>query len=262
MRLTALLVVVAGLATAAPGPDKKAPAPRSVEGELALPHLGLPRGPGIKLAVASLGEKYLDKGEPVAALRKAVRDAQAALWASTAATPPRELADAVAAMRKRMRIAPAALITEVVAPKASPMEKRLKDGLMETNRSLARVVAVLEQVLEDLQSQAEAREKENLRWQAHHQAMTAAVTLRLVHLGEYGLALGSMRKEFPDRDATKQRGWRMEPVESLRDAPGKKMNKAAKKSLEAIQADHADTVWAQAAKQMQETPLGVEWKAQ
>jgi len=261
MRLL-LLVAMVGVATAAPVPDKKAPPPRSVESEVAMPYLGLPRGPGIKLAVESLGEKYLDTGKPVEALRKAVRDAQAALWASTAATPPREILEAVAAARKRMRLAPAALITEVAAPKNAPLEKRLKEGLMETNRTLARVVAVLESALEELQAQAEAAEKENPRWQAHHAAMTAAVTLRIVHLGEYGLALGSMRKEFPERDATKHRGWRMEPSESLRDAPGKKMNKSAKKALEAILIAHADTVWAQAAKQMQETPLGIEWKAQ
>jgi hypothetical protein len=258
MRLTILVAVAAGCLAAAPVPTYK-PDP-SLGAEMALPPLSL--APGLKLDDRMLiPPKYADRpGEEE--LRKALRQTQVLLWASSPEPTPARLREDVKGVRSKYAIPTGVIKTRFVAPKTTPMTNAFKDGLLKTNRDVARVVAALEHQLESVQALAEARDKECPRWQAHYDFLTACLMYRLSHLDEYAILIGDMRKEFPERDPAKHKGWRLEPADGLRDVPGKKRVKAARKLLERLTAEHDGTPWAAAAKQLMDLPLSAAWKAE
>lgn len=250
MRVLTLSLLIAPLSAADDKPDAD---------EVALPPLGV-ADEVLRLDFKAVDAKYADRRPGDAALRKAVRDAQVLLWAGSPVAPPAALKAAVTAARKKQAIPAALLTTRYVAPKGGPMTNRFKDQLLATNRDIARLTAAMEQQLEDLQGRSEARDKECPRWQAHYDLVTALLMLRLAYLQEHATALGDLRKEFPDRDPAKHKGWQLEPAEGLRDPAGKKLAKAAKKTLEQLGRDHDGTPWAKAAKAAEGTVLSVTWK--
>jgi hypothetical protein len=258
MRRTILVAVVVGCLAAAPVPMYRADP--SLEGEMALPPLSLARG--LKLDDRWLiPPKYADQsGEEE--LRKVLRETQALLWASSPEPTPARLRADVVRLRSKYSIPTGLIKTYYLAPRTMPMTNAFKDGLLKTNRDVARVVAALENQLDAVQALAEAREKECPRWQAHYDFLAACLMFRLAHLDEYAIQIGEMRKEFPERDPAKHKGWRMEPADGLRDVPGKKRVKAARKLLERLTTEHDGTPWAAAAKQMMDLPLSAAWKAE
>jgi hypothetical protein len=258
MRLTILVALVVGCLAAAPVPMYK-PDP-SLEGEMALPPLSL--APGVKLDGKWLiAPGYADRpGEEE--LRKVLRETQALLWASSSEPTPARLRADVVRLRSRYSLPTGVIKTHFLAPRTVPMTNAFKDGLLKTNRDVARVVAALENQLDVVQALAETRDKECPRWQAHYDYLTACLMYRLAHLDEYAIQLGDMRKEFPERDPAKHKGWRLEPADGLRDVPGKKRVKAARKLLERLTTEHDGTPWAAAAKQLMDAPLSAAWKAE
>src|SRR5262249_9761755 len=147
-------------------------------------------------------EKYADKGEPQKALRKAVRAAQVAMWATSPEPAPAPLQAEVLAMRKKMKIDPATLKLRYNIPRRPQQENAFKNRVLDTTKKLARVGAYLEETLDELNETAGQRAKENPRWQAHHDLVRAWALARLICLEEQALALGSMRKELPSYNAT------------------------------------------------------------
>jgi hypothetical protein len=270
------LSLLTALAVAGPQEDQ-------LRDEVSLPPLG--QGPwAVKLDFTStpMGGKYADPGVPVAEFRKAVRDARILLWASSSGTPPREIQSEVAAIRKTMVVPVVAmgkgrpivgkggkgmgstplLRSSYLAPGNPAQEKQMKEGLVATNREVARLISRLEQAQEELERLYEMRARECLRWQAHHALTSAAISLRICHLNEYALALGQMRKEFPDRDPSKHKGWRLEPAEAMQDPASKKILRATIKQLEEISKSHPGTVWDQTAAGLVKTPLSITWVAE
>ncbi len=270
---TVTLLAVAALVTAGPAEDQ-------LRDELALPALG--QGPwSVKLDFTNtpLSGKYSDPGVPVVEYRKAIREARILLWGSASGTPPRDIQSEVAAVRRAIvapplpfmkgarppvkGMGPSPLLrTSFTAPPNAAQEKQFKAGLEGVNREIARLIAKMEQSQEGLEKLYETRAKECPRWQAHHSLVTAALTLRICYLNEYSLAMGQMRKDFPERDPSKHKGWRLAPSESMQDAPSKKLLRTALKSLEELSKDHPGTAWDQVAAELRKTPLSVTFVAE
>jgi hypothetical protein len=275
--LAALALVVGVSAYSAPLPGPKWAQKRSLESELALPPLGIvsPAGP-IKFDLKGTpADKYDDKGKPQEAVRKAVHEARILLWASSPAEAPRDIQAEVAVLRKGL-VAPARGVRPVRpikgakgpphllqiscrAPANAGQERFLKEQVFATSREVARLISRLEDVAERLDELAASSEKECPRWQAHRALVVAAVRLRTIHLNEYSLALGDMRRELPDRQP-KHIGWRLMPEERPRDVVSKKLYRAASKELVEISKKYHGTAWDQLAQGLRAVPLSVSWK--
>jgi hypothetical protein len=174
--------------------------------------------------------------------------------------PSKQLTGPVGQARKRLRGAPMRL-GKVPVPTTPVAERRLREQMLNANKQIARMVAQLEEVVDDLKEVQQLREKECLRWQANHDLVLAWTQQRIVHFEEQALALGIMRKEQPPCDRTRHTGWQLVAVENLRDSSVKKRAREAEKLLDRLIEEHPDTVWAELAQKAQRTPLSVEWHA-
>ncbi|MGL4551823.1 MAG: hypothetical protein ACRC33_11610 [Gemmataceae bacterium] len=253
---TILVAAAAACLAAAPAVLLKPDA--ALEGEMAVPALAL--GAGVRLDAKPLVAGWYADRPGDGELRRAAHEAQVLLWASSAETPPSRLRAEVLKARAKHGIPAGLLKAQYAAPKTVPMTNAFKAGLFATNRELARLSAKLEQQVEALEALADAREKGSPRWQANADWLTACLLLRLAHLDEFALQIGEMRKEFPDRDPAKHRGWRLEPSEDVRDAQAKRRVKAARRLLDRLAEEHGGTPWAEAARRLAAVPLSAAWR--
>jgi alpha-glucosidase len=256
-----LALVVLCAVEAAPVPPKDPAIPPKLLVELAVPPLGLPQTDKTKSA-APLEVKSGDADEPDSSFKKTVRHAQVVLWASTTATPPKPLLDQVRKLHKQMKVPPAALQGRYAIPAAGPIaERRFKAQVLAHSQAIARLIALLEDTLEEMNKIETDRDKQSPRWQANHALMRGCLLVRLGHLENYSLALGILRKEFPPHDPKRHRGWRLVPSASIHDSSSKKHIKLAQQILGRLSRDHSGTVWEQQAKQAMRTPAGTQWEA-
>jgi hypothetical protein len=199
-------------------------------------------------------------------LRQAIHEARVALWAISSATPPPDLQGAVTEMRSKMRIEVAGVSgimkDRYSKPAAAPAaEKRFKDGLFEDSKSMSRVVAQLEDVLEKLKEAGEQKAEAPKRWQANYDYILARFQAQLAYLEDYQSLLGAMRKEYPQHDPNIHSAWRMAAKEKASDSAGKKYDRSARKLYSDLAKACKGTPWEVLAKREKLTALGLEWVA-
>ncbi len=254
--------LVIGFGMAAPAP-KAGPPKEVLLQELALPPLGVPvpgkdRVVPLDLSGTSL-HRYADTGNPAGALRKVVRKAQVALWACSPQTAPKPLQAEVAALRKELKLNPAVLKTRYAVP-AAGTQRRFKELLLRTNRDLARLMAHLEDVLEEMERVEGQRDGETARWQAHYDLVRAWLLARQIALDEQALAVGTMRKELPPYNPGEHGAWELRGRERVIDPANKKRHKRVEKAFGRLEEEWGGTVWADLAKRGRQTELGCEWR--
>jgi cytoskeletal protein RodZ len=233
--------------------------PVKVTHQLALRYDALP-----PFSVEALQKYQGDTPKPDSPLRKAVKDARVMLWAIYPGEPPAKLAKEVAERQKTIRVQLNVLKDGYRAPGGGNAEKQFKDMVEKDERSVALILSVLDETLEELQSEevTAARKSESKRWKANYDFILARTHLERAYLFEYQSMLGSMRKEFPPRDPKLQGGWKLASQSRLQgDSNGKKSDKAAKKLLDKIAEENAGTPWEVLAKREKLTNLGLEWQA-
>jgi hypothetical protein len=192
-------------------------------------------------------------------LRKAIRNARAALWAVSVASPPGDLAENVKAVQKDVKVNLSVLKDGY---RYSANEAQLKAQILKDEKDVARILYKLEETQKELEEMAEERDKEPKRWQANYDFVLARVKAELAYLIEYQSLLGQMRKEFPPRDPSVHGGWKLASSPTMQgESSGKKLAKSARETLDKIIKEHPGTPWEVLAKREKLTSLGLEWQA-
>lgn len=255
-----MLVCAVGIGSASSAQESS---PREVlQLEVTLPPVGYVvrepgRPPRPSLAKTDL-TRYADRGEPQTKLRELLRQARVLLWTTSPIMPPYPLLPEVSKARKELKGA-LFLVDRIPIPTTPAMDKGLKDRILTSGKQLARIVASLESLVDQLKELESLREKENLRWQAHYDLTLAWLQLRIVYLEELGLALGTMRKEYPEYDAAIHKAFQLQTQEVLRDVPSRKRFREAEKLLQQLVKEHPGSVWADLAQEALKKQLSVKW---
>jgi len=214
---------------------------------------------------ADMLKKYEgDKPNPESPLRKAVKNARATLWAIYPGAEPKEVSGEVGPIRARVKVKLDVLRDGYRAPAGGNAEKQFKARVEGDERAVAKMISAIRDALEELEAKdvVEAKDNENTRWKANYDFMLARIQMEYAYLYEYQSMLGSMRKEFPPRDAELHGGWKLASQVNLQgDSAGKKLASKARKLLDKIAKDHAGTPWEVLAKREKLTNLGLEWQA-
>jgi hypothetical protein len=191
-------------------------------------------------------------------LRKAVKKAQALLFAAAAAPVPAGLAEAVKEARQTLRRDLTIMRDGYRVPRN---EAQFKNQVLNDEKDVARILARFDQAHEDMVGVADKREAEPKRWQANYDFMLARLEEEIAYLFEYQSMLGQMRKELPPLDRQLYNGWKLAATTSLSgDSAGRKMASSSRKTLDKIIKDHPGTPWEILAKREKLTALGLEWK--
>ncbi len=157
-------------------------------------------------------------------------------------------------LRKKPR-----LKLEFRAP-AEGMDAQFKDSVITPEQKhVARLITVHENALDELKALEGEKEKASPRWQANYLYVRAYLEMYIIHLYEYNLALGSMRKEFPDKDKT-QNGWRLVAKSDPSDSALKTRAKAVRKRLDTLAEEAKETPWEVLARRDKLIPLGLDWQ--
>jgi hypothetical protein len=228
--------------------------------EVALRTDALPPFPAMAL------EKYeTDKDKPDSKLRAAVHQTRVALWAIAPVKEPKELVAEVRKIRDGLKVNLNVMREGYRAPGSGGNdENRFKDEVAKDERSVARIIRVLDDALEAMESDEVKAErgKESKRWQANYDFMLARLQEQIAFLYEYQSLLGQIRREFPPRNAAIHSGWRLAAATKLQgDSRGRKLERDSRKLLEKIAKDHTGTPWAVLAKREKLTALGLDWQA-
>jgi hypothetical protein len=203
-------------------------------------------------------EPYLAEPGEDNDLRKAVKGAQALLFAAAAGPVPARLADAVKEARRTLRRDLTVMREGYRVPRN---ESQFKNQVLNDEKEVARILARFDRVHEDMIAVADKREAEPKRWQANYDFVLARVEEEIAYLFEYQSMLGQMRKELPPLDKQLYNGWKLAATTSLSgDSAGRKMASSSRKTLDKIIKDHAGTPWEVLAKREKLTALGLEWK--
>jgi hypothetical protein len=233
--------------------------PIKVTHEMALRYDALPPFP-----VEGLKKYEGGESQPGSPLRKTVKNARAVLWAVYPGEEPKDLSGDVSQLRARIRVQLNVLKEGYLAPVGGGnAENQFKSRVENDERKVALMIRAIEDALEELQAKpvTEAREIESKRWKANYDFVLARMQLEHAYLFEYQSMLGSMRKEFPPRDAELHNGWRLASTARLQgDSTGKKAYKAALKLLDTIIKENAGSPWEVLAKREKLTNLGLEWQ--
>jgi hypothetical protein len=261
--LAAALALLGGsVSRSAPREDGEPPPPGILQ-EIALPPVGLPgakaKEPDFDLKGTS-GKKYADKENPQSRYCKAIHLGRVVLWASSTLAPPKRLGMDVLKMRKELKLTPRSLEHRFVIPVNARAEMQLKARALVVSQSIARVMARMEDALEELKGSEEEAGKRPLRWQANHALVRSALLLRIAHLEEFSLALGSLRKELPPHGKD-DRAWQLKATATIHDISARKRVKEAVQLLKQLRTEHAGTAWDQQAEHLGRAMLGVEWEA-
>jgi hypothetical protein len=206
------------------------------------------------------GKKYADRENPESRYCRAFHTGRVLLWASSPVMPPRPLAMEVFKMRRELKLSPRSLEHRFAIPANARAEMQLKARALVVSQSIARVVARMEDALEELKGSEEEAVKRPPRWQANHALVRAALLLRIAHLEEFSLALGSLRKELPSHGKD-DRAWQLKATATIHDISARKRVKEAVQLLKQLRTEHAGTVWDHQAEHLGRTMLGVEWEA-
>jgi hypothetical protein len=206
-------------------------------------------------------KKYDDGGDPNAPLRKAVRQARAVLWAISTYTPPGELGADIEAVKAKLKVSLDIKRDYYPAPGGGAAENVFKERVFNDAKEMSRIVARLQEALDDITAVADQRDKETPRWQANYDFIKARLLMQMAYLEEYQSLLGQMRKELPPLDRKLYNGWRLASQETMQgDGTTKKLAKQAKKALDEIADKYKDTPWAVLSKREKLTALGLDWK--
>jgi hypothetical protein len=239
--------------------DQVGTPPVKVTHEMALRYDALP-----PFSVEALQKFQGDKPNPDSPLRKAVKNARAVLWAIyPGGNEPRDLGGEVNRLRQKIRVQLNVLKEGYRAPAGGGnAENQFKARVENDERAVALIMRAIDDALEDLQSKEvmEARETESKRWKANYDFILARIQLEYAYLFEYQSMLGSIRKEFPPRDASLHGGWKLASQPTLQgDSKGKKFARDAQKLLDKIAKDNAGSPYEVLAKREKLTHLGLEW---
>jgi hypothetical protein len=243
--------------------QKNAPAPTGLLLEVSLPPLAMTfektNVPPLDLK-GGIGKTYADKADPDSRYCQAIHGARVLLWASAQVAPPKPLAADVIKLRKELKLQPALLRTRFDIPKTPANERQLKAQSLAANQAVARIMARMEDSLEELNKVAQDEKEGPARWRANHALIQASLLLRMSVLDEYSLALGNLRKELPTHGED-DRAWKLKATEDIHDLAARKRVKEARRLLEKLRKDHPDTVWDQQAGRLGRTVLGAAWEA-
>jgi hypothetical protein len=202
-----------------------------------------------------------DKGTDDSPLRKAVRSTRALLWAAAASGAPANLNAEVNEARGKLKYNLPQVLQDGFRAPAPAQENAFKGRVEENERHVARIMAQLQEALDDLKAAGETKDAEPKRWQVNYDFMLARLEAQYAFLYEYQSMLGQMRKELPPRDPMLHGGWRLAATTTLQgDSAGKKLFKDSRKILDKLIKDHAGTPWEVLAKREKLTALGLEWK--
>lgn len=141
--------------------------------------------------------------------------------------------------------------------------ERIKAIILREQRKPARVLAELNERLEELRKAGEQRDKETSpRWQAHYDYILAQLLARTAYLSEYDLMLGKIRKdELPELQPRLHTGWRLASREKMQSGKDvKEMAAEARKLFAKVIQEHPGTPWEVLAKREGLTALGLEWQ--
>ena len=180
------------------------------------------------------------------------------LWALSSKPPPAALANDVKARQMFQSANLAGLPAQWLRPVNLNQFNR---EVLEAPAQVALVLPQLEEALQELRELTRDADKEPRRWQANQAYLQAHLMLVIAHLYEYQSALGILRRDPPELDPKKDRGWRLAPSPRvIGDVEGKKLAREANRLLESLAADHRGTPWELLANRLKELPVGVEWR--
>jgi len=194
-------------------------------------------------------------------IRKAVLDSRNLLWAISTAKPPKAIEAEVQAVRQRLKIDLSIMRETYSKPGGGDAENVFKNAVAEDSRAMSRIVARLENALEELQKAGEEIDAAPKRWQANYKFVLARLQTQLAYLEDYQGLLGQIRKEFPPHDPEIHNGWRMASITKVGDTVGKRYDRAARKLYEEIAKNFPKTPWEVLAKREKLTAVGLEWQA-
>ena len=124
----------------------------------------------------------------------------------------------------------------------------------------ARVEAILQDSLDNLDSVVEQKEKQSKRWKVNYDYIVAQVKLRICYVNQYNMALGNVRiGKLPDLKEG-QNGYRLTAGTTLdrNTSPDKKdLFSEARKALTRIAKDNPKTPWAFFAKSDRTVAIGL-----
>ncbi len=237
---------------------------REVAREVALPPPFGPEGRRKELPCFDAASMARYKSGPETRFSAAVRKAQLALWATSTAKAPADLAGDVDALRARWRIAPSALRRAYAVPGGGRAgEVRFQARLLEDNKGIGRMIWQLTELLDELKGLEAMRPSHPPRWQANYDLARACVQSQLVVLEHQQAGLGTMRKELPLLNQAMHVGWRLVPgpITIPRNKEVKELLNTSRALFERVIKEHAGTVWAEQAQRAKEAQLGLEWEA-
>jgi hypothetical protein len=137
---------------------------------------------------------------------------------------------------------------------------KAKEELKKVQEIPARVEAILQDHLEELEAMADLKDKQPKRWQVHYDYVVAQVKLRLCYANQYNLALANVRGgKVPDLNPG-DTGYRLMAQTTLDKNTGanyKDMYAEAKKALAEIGKQHPNTPWALLAKSDRSVAIGL-----
>jgi hypothetical protein len=258
------LLAAAGLPAGRPG---AAPLPRGTEGilgEIATPPVSifaadLKRPAGLPAFATDVLDKYRAAPDARSRLRRAVRQAQLALWAAAPTPAPAALRAEVRKVRAAWKIDVGTLPTTYRAP-APGAAALFSRRLFQENRALARIVGRLEDTLEELQAVGGERARQPKRWQANYDLLLGRLLAQLALLSEHQSALGMLRRDPPPLNPARHGGWGLRPDPALHDAEGRKFARQAARLFAQVMREHPGTPWEVLARQHASRPLGLSWE--
>ncbi len=145
----------------------------------------------------------------------------------------------------------------------SPLDQKVKNAFLKQQEEPARLIFKLEQVLGQLKTVEEERDKEtSKRWQANFDYARTRVEARLVYLMEYNYLVAGIRADrLPDLE-NGQTGWRVGTSKKVKinEVKAKQLVKDIQKHWKKIEDQYPDTPWAVLAKRENLISLGLEWR--
>jgi hypothetical protein len=143
-----------------------------------------------------------------------------------------------------------------------PIGPKLKLKILKDQAALAVLTQTYQDALEELGKAGARRAGEkSLRWQANYDYVRTRLLARLIHVHEYNLMLGRIRRDDlpPLQGGT---GWRLLPRVRPQntDRAVKRLVTELQQTLRKIIKEHPDTPWAVLARRDLEVPLGLQWQ--
>jgi hypothetical protein len=206
-------------------------------------------------------KKYEGKSEVSAELTKAIRKARVNLWALSPNSAPSDVAGEVSEVKGKLGGDLNVMQSYFAAPPAGMAEVAFKNKLAANLKGVSKLITAMEEALDGLKEVDGLVKDAPMRWQANYTFMRARIEEQLTLLEEYEGALGSMRKDFPPRDANLHSGWRLASKTKASDSAAKKYDKSTRKFLGELIEKHGGTPWEVLAKREKLTSLGLDWQA-